>query len=130
MNCGLATTGCLLTSSTLTSGILRTERAYTTSSTPGRRPEDFRMSISRDSHRPQFNDGNPYYDIQDSISILRGKHTIKFGGEFSHSEADAAILVGGRGIFNFPGGGAFGGSSPSSPLEDFFAGTPTSATLL
>src|SRR5258706_4652611 len=86
--------------------------------------------LGTNSNRPQFNDGNPYYDIQDSISILRGKHTIKFGGEFSHSEADAAILVGGRGIFNFPGGGAFGGSSPSSPLEDFFAGTPTSATLL
>ncbi len=56
--------------------------------------------LGTNSNRPQFNDGNPYYDIQDSISILRGKHTIKFGGEFSHSEADAAILVGGRGIFN------------------------------
>ena len=32
---------------------------------------------------------NPYEDLQDSVSYLRGKHTFKFGGEFAHIEADS-----------------------------------------
>jgi hypothetical protein len=35
-----------------------------------------------------INSPDPYYDIQDSISYLRGKHSFKFGGEFTHIEAD------------------------------------------
>jgi len=83
--------------------------------------------LGTNDNRPQFNAPNPYYDFQDSISYLKGKHAIKFGGEFTHAEADTAILVTARGHFNFGGGGAFGGSTP---LQDFFAGTPTSGTLL
>ena len=83
--------------------------------------------LGTNNNRPQFNDGNPMWDLQDNISVLKGKHTFKFGGEFTHSEADAAVIVGGRGLFSFNGGAAFSGSTP---LEDFFAGTPTSASLL
>ncbi len=78
-------------------------------------------------NRPQNNDGNPYYDFQDSISWLRGKHAFKFGGEFSHLEADTATYADGRGFINFNGGVAFGGSTP---LEDYFAGKPTNGQLL
>lgn len=86
--------------------------------------------LGTNSNRPQFNDGNPYWDLQDSVSYLKGKHSFKFGGEFTRTEADSAILVGGRGIYNFPGGG-IGPSLPNSTsLEDFFAGTPTTGTLL
>jgi hypothetical protein len=27
---------------------------------------------------------NPYYDIEDNLSYLRGKHAFKFGGGFTH----------------------------------------------
>ncbi|HEV2520813.1 MAG TPA: TonB-dependent receptor [Candidatus Acidoferrales bacterium] len=81
--------------------------------------------LGTNSNRPQFNDGNPYYDIQDSLSYLKGKHTIKFGGEFTHSEADTAIPVGGRGVFHFNGGAQTIAGAPSTSLEDFFAGTPS-----
>jgi hypothetical protein len=68
--------------------------------------------------RPQDNGPNPYYDVQDSVSYLKGKHALKFGGEFARIEADANVHDS-RGRFDFRGGAAFKGSSP---LEDFFAG--------
>jgi hypothetical protein len=71
-------------------------------------------------NRPQYFTPNPYWDLQDSVSVLKGKHSIKVGGEFTHLEADAAVFNNGRGRFNFFGNGAFPGSTP---LEDFFAGT-------
>jgi Carboxypeptidase regulatory-like domain/TonB dependent receptor len=68
--------------------------------------------------RPQDNGPNPYYDVQDSVSYLLGKHALKFGGEFARIEADANVHDS-RGRFDFRGGTAFTGSTP---LEDFFAG--------
>ena len=81
-------------------------------------------------NRPQYFTPNPYYDIQDSVSILKGKHSIKIGGEFTHLEADAEVFNNGRGRFNFFGGEQTIGGLPSTSLEVFFAGTPTGATLL
>jgi len=77
-------------------------------------------------NRPQFNSPNPYYDFQDSISYLKGNHAIKFGGEFAHLEADTATFNNGRGLIAFNGGVAF---TNSLPLEDYFAGTPTSGLV-
>jgi Carboxypeptidase regulatory-like domain len=74
------------------------------------------------NNRPQYFSPNPLYNFQDGISYLRGKHSFKFGGEVAHMESDSAVYAGGRGIFNFNGGAAFGGSTK---LEDFFAGTPS-----
>jgi Carboxypeptidase regulatory-like domain len=83
--------------------------------------------------RPQDNGPNPYYDVQDSVSYLLGKHAFKFGGEFAHIEADANVHDT-RGRFDFRGGAAFKipitcptGQTPpcfnsSTPLEDFLAG--------
>ena len=90
-------------------------------------------------NRPQYWTPNPYYDIQDGLSLLRGKHTFKFGGEYTHIEADSAIFVLGRGLFNFFGGGinnsAFNCPPPatgscSTSLEDFFAGDLHNGQLL
>jgi hypothetical protein len=78
-------------------------------------------TLGTNSNRPQYNDGNPMWDIQDSVSVLKGKHSFKFGGEYTNSEADSAIVVSGRGLFHFVGNGAFAGSTA---IEDFFAGTP------
>ena len=79
------------------------------------------------NNRPQYYSPNPYFDFQDSVSVLKGKHSFKFGGEFTHIEADAAVFVNSRGTINFPGGAAFAGSTG---LEDFFAGTPTTGSVL
>jgi len=79
-------------------------------------------------NRPQYFTPNPYWDVQDSVSIQHGKHSIKVGGEFAHVEADAAVFNNGRGRFNFLGGQLLGGTSTS--LEDFFAGALSNATLL
>ncbi len=68
------------------------------------------------------------FDFTDSVSYLKGKHAFKFGGEFSHIEADSAIFVSGRGRIAFSGGNQFGGTSTG--LEDFFAGLPSKAQLL
>ena len=89
-------------------------------------------------NRPQYFTPNPYWDVQDSVSIQRGKHSIKVGGEFTHLEADAQVFNNGRGRFNFLGGATPGltsctsgsGTPQSCPLEDFFAGTPSNGVLL
>jgi hypothetical protein len=79
-------------------------------------------------NRPQYFTPNPYWDVQDSVSVLKGKHSVKIGGEFAHVEADSEVFNNGRGRFNFNGQVSIPGVS--SPLEDFFAGTPSGATLL
>ena len=81
-------------------------------------------------NRPQYFTPNPYYDIQDSVSIQKGKHSIKIGGEYTHLQADAQVFNNGRGRFNFLGGGIGSTLPGSSSLEDFFAGTPTNGVLL
>jgi len=72
---------------------------------------------------------NPYYDLQDSLSYLRGKHTLKFGGGFTHIEVNTISGNTSRGRIDF-----LGGQTPqipnSTPLEDFFAGNPSRGFLL
>jgi Carboxypeptidase regulatory-like domain/TonB dependent receptor len=76
---------------------------------------------------------NPYDDLQDSVSYLWGKHTFKFGGEFTHIEADSNFHPTEGSIF-FPGGQTPGlpdcRGALSCPLEDFFAGNPFVGTQL
>ena len=72
--------------------------------------------------RPGITGPSPYFDFQDSVSYLRGAHALKFGAEITHIQADQ-ITTDFRGVdVNFKGGLAIPGSS--TPLEDFFAGTP------
>jgi hypothetical protein len=100
------------------------------------------QTLGTAANRPQYNSPNPYYDFQDSISVLKGKHSFKFGGEYTKIEADSSIGASARGNFSFTGGVAFNipitcptGQTPpcfntSTPLEDFLAGTPASGLLL
>jgi hypothetical protein len=69
-------------------------------------------------NRPQSSGPNPYWDAQENFSYLTGKHSLKFGGEWAHIEADTDIPDYGRGRINF------------SSLEDFFAGNPSGGTFL
>jgi len=73
---------------------------------------------------------SPFYDAQDSVSYLRGKHAFKFGFEYAHIQSgeNAADI---RGRIQFLGGttpGLTDCGGASCPLEDFFAGNPTRAT--
>jgi hypothetical protein len=88
-------------------------------------------------NRPQAISPNPYWDVIDDLSYLKGKHALKFGGEYAHIEADSNIPDYARGRINFGGGTSFsipiacpGGATPpctndSTGLEDFFAGDPS-----
>jgi len=70
--------------------------------------------IGTQHNRPQSTGPNPYFDVQDSVSYLKGKHTFKFGVEFAHVEADSNIPDYARGRINFKG---------AIPLENYFAGS-------
>jgi hypothetical protein len=65
----------------------------------------------------------------DHVSYVVGKHAIKFGGEMHRDAFSGGAFGGSRGRIKFVGGAAFA-SGTSSGIEDFFAGAPTSATLL
>jgi hypothetical protein len=86
--------------------------------------------------RPGVTGPSPYSDFQDSVSYLRGKHTLKFGVELTHIRADQ-ITTDFRGVqINFNGGLTPGltdctiNNNPAScPLEDFFAGNPNKGSV-
>jgi carboxypeptidase family protein/TonB-dependent receptor-like protein len=66
---------------------------------------------------------NTYYDFQDSVSYLVGKHTFKFGVEYAHILVDATIHDNVRGRLNFGDTGCPGATCVPA-LQHFFAGTP------
>jgi len=68
-------------------------------------------------NRPQ-NWANHYYDLQDNVSYLMGKHTLRFGGEFANIDVTNAIPDTGRGLIAF------------SSLQNFFRGVPSGGNLL
>jgi hypothetical protein len=69
------------------------------------------------------------YQFADSVSYTRGKHLIKFGGEFRRTEwtggtfstAKGELIFGSGGVSAFPG---------ATGLEDFLAGSPNQAQVL
>jgi hypothetical protein len=81
-------------------------------------------------NRPQTISPNPYYDFQDSVSYLKGKHSFKVGYEYAHIEADSNIPNYGRGRVNFKGGQTSIIAGGSTSLEDFIAGNPKGGTVL
>ncbi len=68
--------------------------------------------------RPQNSNNNPYWDAQESLSYLVGKHSLKFGYEWAHIEADTNIPDTGRGQISF------------SNLTTFFEGITSGGKLL
>ena len=81
-------------------------------------------------NRPQSITPNPYEDFQDSFSYLKGKHSFKFGYEYTHIEADSNIPNYGRGRVNFKGGQTSIVPGGSTSLEDFIDGDPKGGTVL
>jgi hypothetical protein len=80
-------------------------------------------------NRPSSVGPNPFFDFQDSVSYLWGKHSLKIGGEYAHIEVDTFTEDTIRGRIDFLGG-ATSQIPNSTPLEDFFAGNPSRGFLL
>jgi hypothetical protein len=85
--------------------------------------------IGAGHNRPSASGPSPFYDFQDSVSYLLGKHSLKVGGEFAHIEVDTYTEDTQRGRIDFRGNRT--SQIPgSTPLEDFFAGNPDRGFLL
>jgi len=77
---------------------------------------------------PKVQGPDDRYQFIDHVSYTVGNHALKFGGEFHRDSFTGGAYGGGRGRIKFGyGADAFPGASP---LEDFIAGTPTSALQL
>jgi hypothetical protein len=73
---------------------------------------------------PKFQGPDSVYQVVDYVSLLRGKHAFKFGGEVRFGSVNEGSFRGDKGqvLFNSgSGGNAFPGSTP---LEDYLAGAP------
>ena len=62
----------------------------------------------------------------DHVSYIRGKHAIKFGGELHRDAFTGGAYGGVRGRIKF----GLGGQTLATPIEDFFAGDSSHASLL
>jgi Carboxypeptidase regulatory-like domain/TonB dependent receptor-like, beta-barrel len=67
------------------------------------------------------------YDFVDQVSNLRGKHALKFGGEFRIDKITQGTYRAGRGRIRFQKNFTFPGETP---LESFLTGTPNSTSIL
>ena len=76
---------------------------------------------------PKIQGPDTRFQFVDHVSYTRGKHALKFGGEIHHDGFSGGAYGGARGRIKFVGGAV---SPTSSGLEDFFAGVPTSGSLL
>jgi len=85
-------------------------------------------------NRPNTFGPSPDYHYLDSVSYLLGKHSLKFGGEFTHIHVDTSNGGAGRGEIDFKGKqtpqilSATGVNSTA--LEDFLAGNPQQGSIL
>ena len=76
---------------------------------------------------PKVQGPDTRWQFVDHVSYTRGKHALKFGGEFHRDSFTGGAYAGGRGRLKFLGGGAF---ATSTPLEDFFAGDVAVGSVL
>jgi len=81
-------------------------------------------------NRPQ-NWSNWYNDVQDSVSYLAGKHSWKFGGEYSYIDVKNAVPDTVRGRIDFRGkNGSCGNAVVATDLTKFFCGAPRRGFIL
>jgi hypothetical protein len=80
---------------------------------------------------PKFQGPDSITQFVDHVSYTAGKHAFKFGGELHYNRVNNAAYGNARGSINFLGGVVSANPAPagSSPLEDFFAGTPFKSTV-
>ena len=86
--------------------------------------------------------GNPNWPLEtipsqtlqgsDNVSYIRGRHTLRFGGEIRHGSTSNLRDRYGKGRIRFIGGNAWRSpemETQSSPLEDFLAGLPDTGRI-
>jgi outer membrane receptor protein involved in Fe transport len=84
------------------------------------------ISLGGNHGWPLLTTPNQTFQFADNVSYNRGKHALKVGGEFRHGSTDNVRDRFGKGRIRFDGGAAF---PTSTPLEDFFAGTPSEGRI-
>jgi hypothetical protein len=84
------------------------------------------ISLGGNHGWPLLTTPNQTFQFADNVSYNRGKHALKFGGEFRHGSTDNIRDRFGKTRIRFEGGGAF---ANSTPLEDFFAGIPATGRI-
>jgi hypothetical protein len=62
--------------------------------------------------------GTNFYSTRDQVSYTRGRHTLKFGGEFSLDKDVQQTLLNNYGVFSF------NGTKTGNALADFISGLP------
>ena len=73
---------------------------------------------------PKYQGPDSVYQGIDYVSLLRGKHALKFGGEVRYASANGGSFRGNKGQILFNSGSGGNAFSGSTPLEDFLAGAP------
>lgn len=77
---------------------------------------------------PKIQGPDTRFQFVDHVSYTRGKHALKFGGEMHHDGFSGGAYAGGRSRIKFGfSNDAFAGATP---LEDFYAGSPSSGQIL
>ena len=66
--------------------------------------------------------GSDYWAVKDSLSMTRGNHAFKFGGEVSYEKIVHDTLLDNYGVF------AFNGSKTGNAYADFLLGLPATMT--
>lgn len=75
------------------------------------------------------------YQVLDSLQMQRGRHALKIGGEFRHTEVDSSAFRPLRGALTFTGSRSglidpsIPGNAPVAALADFLLGLPAQASI-
>ncbi len=72
--------------------------------------------------------GSTYVGLKDAISITRGKHAFKLGGDFSYEAIVHDTLLDNYGVFGFNGTKTAVGGAQGNAYADFLLGLPNSMT--
>jgi hypothetical protein len=83
-------------------------------------------ALGNGANHPKIIGPDQAFDGIDNASWLVGKHAIKFGGEVRKYLVDEGTFRSARGSIKFAKNSAFHGASP---LEDFFAGLPSTGSI-
>jgi hypothetical protein len=67
---------------------------------------------------------NNTYNVSDTVSLIKGKHSYKFGGSFSPYQNNTVFDFFVNGTFYFSGSSALGGIGSGNDFADFLLGLP------
>ena len=83
-------------------------------------------ALGNGANHPKIIGPDEAFDFIDNVSYLRGKHAFKFGGEVRKYLVDQGTYRSARGTIKFAKNTGFKGATP---LEDFFAGLPSTGSI-